>query len=129
MEGLGSDGFILDGMSMYGTSKCAMSYFTRAFAMEAKGSGITIGTLSPGMVVTDLLLETVSEDSPESRKKKKFYTVMADETGTVTSFLAEKILRSSAPYERIQWLTRRKALFRILFGRFRNTSFFEASND
>ncbi|NTW63224.1 MAG: SDR family oxidoreductase [Chlorobiaceae bacterium] len=116
MEGLGSDGFILDRMSIYGTSKCAVHYFTKAFANEIKGSSVQIGLVSPGMVVTDLLRETVADDSEESLKKKKFYTLLADDTETVAVFLVEKMLASSKPFERIQWLTKQKVLFRLLFG-------------
>ena len=57
MEGHGSGGSIIDRMSIYGTSKSAVHYFTKAFSQEAKGSGVQIGVLSPGMVITGMLLQ------------------------------------------------------------------------
>ena len=60
MEGLGSDGVMIDGMTIYGTTKSALSYFTRSFSHEARHSAVEIGTLSPGMVVTDMLRRMVS---------------------------------------------------------------------
>ena len=124
MEGHGSNGFIIDGMAIYGTSKSAVHYFVKAFAHEAKRSGITVGALSPGMVVTDMLLETVREESEESRKRKQLFNKLADDVETVSDFLVEGMLGASGPFVRIQWLTRKKALFRMLFGRFRNRDFF-----
>ncbi len=52
MEGLGSDGYMLDGMTMYGTTKRAISYFTRSFAQEARKTSVQIGTLSPGILIS-----------------------------------------------------------------------------
>ena len=124
MEGLGSDGFILDGMSIYGTTKSALRYFTRAFANEAKDSPVLIGSLSPGMVVTDLLRETVGDGSPESMKKRKFYNMMADDVETVTKYLCEKMLAGNGRTQRIQWLTKTKILFRMLAAPFRKRDFF-----
>lgn len=125
MEGLGSDGFIIDGMSIYGTTKSALRYFTRAFANEAKDSPVLIGSLSPGMVVTDLLRETVGDDSAESRKKRKFYNMMADDVETVTEFLCEKMLTGSGGSQRIQWLTKPKIFFRMLTAPFRKRDLFK----
>ena len=124
MEGLGSDGFIMDGMSIYGTTKSALRYFTRAFANEAKDSPVLIGSLSPGMVVTDLLRETVGDSSPESMKKRKFYNMMADDVQTVTEYLCEKMLAGNGRSRRIQWLTKTKVLFRMLTAPFRKRDFF-----
>lgn len=124
MEGHGSKGSIIDGMSMYGTSKSAVHYFTRAFAHEAGKSGIQFGEVSPGMVITALLLDTVSEPSEESRKWKGFYNLLADEVDSVTEFLVKRMLAATRTYERIEWLTKRKVLFRLLFGVFRKRDFF-----
>ena len=119
MEGLGSDGFIMNGLSIYGTSKNALRYFTRAFANEAGGSSVQVGTVSPGMVVTDLLLETLRDDSPETRKKRKFYNIMADDVDTVTGFLCEKMIASNVRSPRIEWLTKPKIISRMLLAPFR----------
>ncbi len=128
MEGLGSDGFIMDGMSIYGTSKSALRYFTRAFANEAGGAPVQVGSLSPGMVVTDLLLETLSDDSPESTKKRKFFNIMADDVDTVTRFLCEKMLVSKSRSPRITWLTKPKIFSRMLLAPFRKRDLFNGAS-
>ncbi len=124
MEGLGSDGFVVDGMAVYGASKSAMSYFTRAFAHEARDSSVSIGLLSPGMVVTDLLLDSMKDGSPESVKRKKFYNIMADDVDTVAAFLCDKILASTERSPKIRWLTKTKMLSRMLLAPFRKRDLF-----
>jgi NAD(P)-dependent dehydrogenase (short-subunit alcohol dehydrogenase family) len=126
MEGHGSKGAILDRMTIYGTTKSAATYFTKSFAHEAKGSGITVGCLLPGMVVTDLLFDTVRDDSPESRRRKMIYNMLADDVDTVSAFLVDRMLAATGSFSRIEWLTRRKAMFRMLFGKFRKRDFFPA---
>lgn len=128
MEGLGSDGFMMGGLSVYGTSKSALRYFTRAFANEAGESPVQVGTLSPGMVVTDLLLDTLSGDSHETRKKRKFYNIMADDVDTVTAFLCEKMIVNNSPSPKIEWLTKPKVLARMLLAPFRKRDLFNGKS-
>ena len=124
MEGLGSDGFMLNGMTIYGTTKSAVTYFTRSFAHEARGTSVQIGTLSPGMVATDMLRRTVSDGSPESLKKKRFFNIMADDVATVAAFLTEKILAATAQSPKIRWLTKPRMAGKILMAPFRRRNFF-----
>ena len=124
MEGLGSDGVMIDGMTIYGTTKSALTYFTRSFAHEARNATVQIGTLSPGMVVTDMLRSMVSDGSPESLKKRKFFNVMADDVESVSAFLCSKILASTAQSPQIKWLTKSGMAARILFSPFRRRNLF-----
>jgi len=124
MEGLGSDGFMLDGMTIYGTTKSALTYFTRSFAYEARGTSVQIGTISPGMVVTDMLLRTVSDGSAESRKKKKFLNIMADTVESVAPFLAEQMLATTVQSPTIKWLTKPRMAGKIVLGLFRRRNLF-----
>ncbi len=48
MEGHGSDGRIMKGLSVYGAAKRALRYVARALAVEARGTGVLVGALSPG---------------------------------------------------------------------------------
>ncbi|TLU85704.1 MAG: SDR family oxidoreductase [Chlorobium sp.] len=124
MEGLGSDGFMLDGLTVYGTSKSALTYFTRSFAHETRNSRVQVGTISPGMVVTDMLLKTVNDGSPDSIKNRKFFNIVADDVETVSAFLCEKMLSSNEQSPRIRWLTKSKMISRFLLFPFRKRDFF-----
>src|SRR5690606_24546172 len=55
VEGFGSTGQLRWGLGAYGTSKAAVAYFTRALAAEAQETPVRVASLSPGMVMTDLV--------------------------------------------------------------------------
>jgi 3-oxoacyl-[acyl-carrier protein] reductase len=52
--------------SVYSGSKAAVEAFTRCWAAELGPRGITVNTVSPGMVVTDLLNEAIPTDVQQS---------------------------------------------------------------
>jgi 3-oxoacyl-[acyl-carrier protein] reductase len=66
---IGSTGF--SGLSVYGASKAALLGFTRSLAREVGRAGITVNTVSPGYMQTDMTaglseekLETIQRRSP-----------------------------------------------------------------
>jgi len=106
MEGFGADGRMMDKMSIYGTTKRAVNYFTQSVAKENKNSAIHVGILSPGMVRTDFL--NVSMDSASEKEKKRFekvYRILAEEPDVVAQFLCERILGSSKNNDHIRFLS------------------------
>lgn len=116
MEGFGSNGMMREKMTLYGTSKSAISYFTRSLALEAKHTPIMVGTLSPGMVATDFLKKSIDEEGGE--KNKKIFNILADEVEPVTAFLAKKILLNNQNGATIEWLTKPKVAWRFLSSAF-----------
>lgn len=113
MEGFGSDGMMRDKMTLYGTTKRALRYFTQSLAQEAAGTPVLIGTLSPGMVVTDFLLKSVGEKAENGEQNRKILNILADDVDTVTAFLSQKILANRENNARIVWLTKRKVFWRF----------------
>jgi NAD(P)-dependent dehydrogenase (short-subunit alcohol dehydrogenase family) len=94
MEGLGSDGRKVNGLSNYGTSKAAVRYYSQALIDEAKKTPVLVGTLQPGMVLTDMLSrENVSED--EWKQLKTLYNFLADTVPHVTAWLTARILANT----------------------------------
>lgn len=120
MEGLGSDGRAIAGMSVYGTSKSAIGYFTRALAKEYKGTDINIGSISPGMVVTDMLLEPLRRDPDKNREALKVFHILADPAERVAPWLVERIRTNKKQGIRIVWLTKGKVIGRFLASMFKN---------
>lgn len=115
MEGLGSDGRRVEGLTLYGTSKYALHYLTKSLASEVKGSEIIVGAIRPGMVLTDLILRPYDDRDPEDfTQTKRIFNILADRVETVTPFLAEKVLLNTKNNARIYWLTRGKVLWRFL---------------
>ena len=121
MEGFGSDGRMIEKLSLYGSSKRAVQYFSKSVSKELKKENIRIGILSPGMVRTDFLKESSSQgDSAEQKRTQKVFDILAEDLDVVTDFLVKKILISTKQYDRIVYLTFRRLfpkLLRLLFVR------------
>ncbi|GAA4928037.1 NAD(P)-dependent dehydrogenase (short-subunit alcohol dehydrogenase family) [Nonomuraea thailandensis] len=111
MEGLGSDGRTVPGLAVYGASKRALTYLTLALAKEVP-PGVSVGLLSPGMVVTDLLLRDLN---PRSRR---VFDLLADRVETVTPWLAEQAVRRARNGAHVRWLTGRRIAARFALAPF-----------
>ena len=118
MEGFGSGGQTAPGMAAYGCTKSAVTYLIKALQKEIKDTPVHVNTLSPGIVVTDLLVGDYDLKSEEWQKTKKFLNILADKVETVTPYLAEGILESTKPNDKVVWLMGLKA-----FGRFATAAF------
>jgi len=114
MEGLGSDGRIVEGLAIYGTSKAAVHYFTRSLMKEAVGTPIIVGALSPGMVMTDLITQQYTSDPEAWAKAKPIFNILADRPETVTAWMVPQILANQQNGKSIAWLTQTKILARFI---------------
>jgi NAD(P)-dependent dehydrogenase (short-subunit alcohol dehydrogenase family) len=104
-EGFGSDDMVLNGLSIYGATKRAGRYFTESMAAELEGTPVQIGTISPGIVLTDFLVDDVRKMAPEQREQAKaVYNIMADSVEDVTPWLVEEVLKNTENGKRIIWL-------------------------
>jgi NAD(P)-dependent dehydrogenase (short-subunit alcohol dehydrogenase family) len=113
-EGFGSDGMTAPGLTVYGFTKRALTYFTKSVNKEIKGSQVLLGTISPGIVVTDLLEESKDEDPARWEKTKKMYNILADRVETVVPYLVAEVLKADKPGAAIRWLTTPKAIWRFM---------------
>ncbi len=125
MEGLGSDGRQVKGLALYGSTKRSLRYLNRALEQETQGTPVLIGTLSPGMVVTDLLTKPYAGRPEEWAQAKRIFNILADRVETVAPWLARKILTNNKSGLRITWLTRGKIATRFLAAPFRKRDLFE----
>ena len=118
MAGFGSDGRMRPAMGMYGMSKRALDYYTRSLMKEVKGTSVKVGLLSPGMVMTDLIYNSIAEYESDA---KKIFNILADKTETVTPWLVNKILKNDKNAQTINWLTGRKIIWRFSTAIFNKT--------
>ena len=124
MEGAGSSGQKINGLSIYTTSKRALSYFTGAIIEETKNGPVRVCLLSPGMVITDLLIKDTPENPEKWERQKKIFNILADKVETVTPYLVEKILENPAHGSKISWLTGPKILWRFVTAPFMKRDLF-----
>jgi short-subunit dehydrogenase len=104
MEGFGSDGRKMARMSVYGTSKNAVHYFTKVLVMETKELPVLVGSISPGMVVTSMLTDPVKAGNEVNREAVKIFHILADRVETVTPFLVSKMIGNRKHGVSIRWL-------------------------
>lgn len=124
-EGFGSNGRQFQPkLTPYGTTKSAVRYFTRSLMREAKGTAVKIGAISPGIVVTDLLVEPYKNFPEEWPRAKKIFNILGDKVETVTDWIADQVLRDPKSGDDITWLTGKKVMGRFLSAPFRKRDLF-----
>ncbi len=124
MEGFGSGGQVQPGMCVYGATKRAVNYINKALQKEVGGSGVQVCTLSPGIVVTDLLMGDYDTGSAEWEKSKKIFNILGDKVETVTPYLVDGILKANKSGARVAWLTTAKAFARFMTAGFNKRDLF-----
>jgi short-subunit dehydrogenase len=124
MEGFGSNGMVRPAVSVYGSTKRAVRHFTKSMAMELKGSPVKVCYLSPGIVVTDLLIPPPDKRGKGWEESKKILNLLADTVDTVTPFLVDGMLNVKEGGEAVRWLTPRKIMLRKLKSYFKKRDIF-----
>jgi len=118
VEGYGSNDAKMLGLSIYGTSKRAVTYFTEALAKECAEmkTNIIVGKLSPGIMITDFITNALGDKEKInlSEKTKKVYNILGDYPDVVAKFLVEGMLKNRENNAKIEWLTTGKAAWRFM---------------
>jgi NADP-dependent 3-hydroxy acid dehydrogenase YdfG len=122
MEGLGSNDMIIEKTILYGTSKRALTYFSKGLAKELKDSPVKAGRLSPGMMLTDFITKSPTGQPSqviEDNQFKKVFNILADKPETVAQFFIPRILENTKQGAHIQWLTNAKSAARFMMAPFK----------
>jgi NADP-dependent 3-hydroxy acid dehydrogenase YdfG len=121
MEGLGSNDMIVEQTILYGTSKRALTYFSRGLAKELKDSPVKIGRLSPGMMLTDFITKTPTGEASsvtQDNQFKRVFNTLGDKPETVAKFFVPRILSNTKQDAHLMWLTNLKSTKRFLMAGF-----------
>lgn len=113
MEGFGSNGQVQPGIAAYGATKRAVRYLVKALVKDTEETPVQVCALSPGIVVTDLLVGDYDQGSEEWERAKKFFKILGDRVETVTPWLADQVLATDKTGSTVEWLTRGKAAGRF----------------
>ncbi len=125
MEGLGSTGRKMDGLAVYGTTKCGLRYLDETLAHEIKDTPVLVGALRPGMVATEFITDQFKDRPQDWENAKRILNIIADRVETVTPWLAQKVLANDKNGVCFSWTSRRKLAWRFLTARFRPRNVFE----
>lgn len=128
VEGYGSNDAHMLGLNMYGTAKRAVTHFTDSLALESKekNTGVIVGKLSPGIMITKFTTHSMGEDKIDlPEKTKKVYNILGDTPDVIAKFMVEKMIKNTKNNVRISWLTNGKAFIRFMTAGFNKRNFFE----
>ena len=117
MEGLGSNDMIQLKTILYGTTKHALTYFTKGLAKELEGTPVKAGRLSPGMMPTDFITKTPDGTESPVIKDKNFqfvFNTLADRPETVAAFFVPGMLKNTKNNAHLVWLTNTKSTIRFM---------------
>lgn len=124
VEGLGSGGPKVEGTSVYATSKAGLRYFDEMLAQELSDTPVIVGSLNPGMVVTELVTSPYDGKPEEWERAKRIFNIIADRVETVTPWLAKQMLDNDKNGARISWTSTWKVGLRFLMSPFRKRDLF-----
>lgn len=129
VEGYGSNDAKMLGLSIYGTTKRAITYFTEALATEVKTvkANICIGKITPGIMITNFISTSLGDgekiELPE--KTKKVYNILGDYPNTIAEYIVPKIITNKKNNAKIVWLTTLRASYRFFTSGFNKRDFFK----
>ena len=130
VEGYGSNDAMMTGLTMYGTAKRAVTYFTRSLAKESKdvtNNAIKVCRLAPGIMITDFITHANGDKTrielPE--KTKKVYNILGDYPETIVNYVVPRMIKNEKNDKQIIWLTNARAFFRFLTAGFKKRDFFK----
>lgn len=119
IEGYGSQGRATPMALAYGSTKAAIPQLTKTLSKETKGTTIGIHTISPGMVITDLLTKDVPPEAV------KIFNILAELPGTVVKFLVPRMRKIKGTNKHIRYLKFSKILYKFMTARKRKYKFFD----
>lgn len=129
VEGHGSNDAKIMGLSLYGTSKRAITYFTEALAYESKvkNTNVLIGKITPGIMITNFINTSLGDGEKINLddKTKKIYNILGDYPETIANFMVDKIINNTKNDVKFAWLTNFRAFGKFIKACFKKNNYFE----
>ena len=112
-------------MGVYSSTKAGDWLLTKYLVAENKNQDIVIGTISPGMLITENWFAEQKEMRPEDWQNiRPLLNILCDYVETSTPWLVDEMLANKKSGKRIAWMSTGKILGRFvgarLFGRKRD---------
>ena len=129
VEGHGSNDALITGLSIYGTSKRAVTYFTEALAHESQelNCNVIVGKITPGIMITNFINTSLGDGEKIilDEKTKKIYNILGDYPETIAKFMVDKIINNTKNNVKFTWLSNTRAFTKFLTYSFKKTNYFK----
>ena len=124
LEGFGSNGRVMGGLSVYGMTKAAAAFFGKSLAKEVDNTNIKVATIQPGMVITDMVTGQYSTPA-ELEKVKPIFNIIANRLEDVVPWIVDQILTNKKNGAVIEFQPRWKLLLRFATAPFIKRNLFD----
>ena len=116
VEGHGSNDATIPGLSIYGTAKRGVTYFTEALAKEVKDTGVIVGKITPGIMITNFIDTSLGdgEKIKLDEKTKNVYNILGDKPDVIAKYMVGKIESNTKNNVQFIWLTPLRAMHRFI---------------
>ena len=130
VEGYGSNDAMMTGLTMYGTAKRAVTYFTKSLSKESDDltSGkVKVCLLTPGIMITDFITHANGDKTKVelSEKTKKVYNILGDYPETIVNYVVPRMIKNDKNGYNVIWLTNKRAFGRFMLAGFNKRDFFK----
>ena len=127
VEGYGSNDAKMLGLSIYGTSKRAITYFTESLAKEVdtRKLNIQVGKITPGIMITNFINTSLGdgEKIELDDKTKNIYNILGDRPETIARFMVAHHDNNKTNNAKFTFLTSARAsgrFIKAMFGKKNN---------
>ena len=98
-------------MGIYSSTKASINILTKYLVEENKNTGVTIASISPGVLITENWLneqKKLSQD--EWEKARPMANIICDHVETVAPWIVSEILKNNKSGIRIAWMLSKDTL-------------------
>lgn len=126
VEGHGSNNALIDKLTVYGTAKRGVTYFTESLAHELKPYNINVGKITPDIMITNFIYHSLGDGKELTidDKTKKIYNVLGDYPETIAKYMVEKIIKNKKKNPKFIWLSNFRAFTRFITYPFKKRDLF-----
>ena len=127
VEGHGSNDALIPKLTLYGTSKRAVTYFMDSMNKELQDSNLTVGKITPGIMMTNFIHNALGdgEHIDVDPKTIKIYNILGDYPETIAANLVPKIINNKKKNPKFVWLTSARAFGRFMSAPFKKRNIFK----
>ena len=129
VEGHGSNDNYIKGLSIYGTAKRAVTYFTESLQFEnnKEKTGIIIGKITPGIMITNFITKSLGDgkEIELDAKTKNIYNILGDYPETIAKYMVDRIDKNTYPEPQFTWLSTTRSMGKFIKSVFKKNNYFE----
>ena len=116
VEGHGSNDAKIPKLTLYGTAKRGVTYFTESLAKELMDKKILVGKITPGIMLTNFVKTSLGdgEKIEMTEKNKRIYNILGDYPETIAEYIVPKVINNCYTNVKFAWLTNTRAFKRFI---------------